>query len=262
MHHRSLALMLVTATAACTTLGPMPASTLVSAVPADRTGAEVQAAIVPAFYLSDAANSTPNQSPATRQISALLEPDKWFGTKGLILGARAFGESGDSPFEPMIGYRRKLDERFSLAGVAFGTHARGAQDGASYEATRFGGELVLDGNLVPLGDWLALHFHASVNATYLNATGTYCVLDDGDATDCDDGTRRVDGEVAGIYSAATAGITLDIARRPTGAIHGVRLGLVGTVGGMPKLRDGIQQPNNEHFTSIGAYLTLGFGSTN
>ncbi|MDX2087829.1 MAG: hypothetical protein SFX73_08265 [Kofleriaceae bacterium] len=257
--HRYLALPFL-ATAACTTLGPTPASTLVSAVPTDRTGVEVQAARVPAFFLSDAADKTPDELPSTPQLSALLEPDKWFGTKGLILGARAFGESGDSPFEPMLGYRRKLDERFSLAGVVFGTHARGAQNGASYEATRFGGELVLDGTLVPIGSWLALHVHASVNATYLDATGTYCVLADGDATDCGETTRRVDGAVAGIYSAATAGITLDIARRPQGAIHSVRIGLVSSVGGMPKLRDGIQEPNNEHFTSFGAYVALGFGS--
>src|SRR5580693_9452717 len=97
------AVVVIASTAACTTLGPMPATTAISAVPSDRPGLEVQAAVVPAFYLSDAAQSS-NAGQATSQLSFLLEPDRLLGMPGLIVGLREFGASGDSLVEPYIGY--------------------------------------------------------------------------------------------------------------------------------------------------------------
>jgi len=244
---------------ACTTLGPMPATTGVSALPADRPSGEVQAAVMPAFFLSDTTQDEAPETPATRHLSALFEPDRVFGTKGLILGARTWGEGGDSPVEPMIGLRRRLDERFAVAGVAFGTHARGAEGGASYRATRLGGELVLDGLLLPFG-WLDFHVQATVAATYLDASGRYCVSSNGEGIDCDESSRRVDGEIQGLYTSATAGASIDIARRPHGILHGVRIAFLGAVGAMPKLRDGIQQQSKDTYRSFGLLLTIGLGS--
>jgi len=244
---------------ACTTLGPMPATTGVSALPAERPSGEVQAAVMPAFFLSEATQDDEPETPATRQLSALFEPDRVLGTKGLILGARAWGEGGDSPVEPMIGLRRRLDARFAIAGIAFGTRARGEDRGASYRATRLGGELVLDGLLLPFG-WLDLHVQATVAATYLDASGRYCATTGGLGTDCDEGSRRVDAELEGVYTSATAGASIDIARRPHGVLHGVRIAFLGAVGAMPRLRDGIQQASKDTYVSFGLSLTLGLGS--
>lgn len=256
---RTLILSLLAATA-CTTLGPTPATTGVSAVPVGRPGVELQAGVMPAFYLSDAANDGNGDSSGTAQLHAIIEPDRILGTKGLILGARKWGEDGDSPIEPMIGYRRRLDNAFSIAGVVYGGHADGAQSGASYEATRFGGELAIDAGIQSRWSWLSGHLMASLSATYLDATGEYCVNGNGVAIDCDDDSRRVDGAVEGIYTAATAGVALDIARRPHGSVQSVRLFLLGAIGMMPSLRDGMQMPSNNGYFSIGTGLSIGFGS--
>lgn len=245
---------------ACTTLGPTPATTGVSAVPVGRPGVEVQAGIMPAFYLSDAANDGQGDKAATAQVHAIIEPDRLFGTKGLILGARKWGEDGDSPIEPMIGYRRRLDNAFSIAGIVYGGHADGAENGASYQATRAGGELAIDAGITSRWSWLSMHLMGSISATYLDATGEYCVIADGTATDCDDNTRRVDGAVEGIYTAATGGIALDIARRPQGSVQSVRLFLLGAIGMMPALNDGMQMKSDNSYFSIGTGLSIGFGS--
>lgn len=257
MHPRWLALTLFTC--ACTTLGPMPATTGMSAVPTGRPSVELQAAMTPVYFLSDTVRTGPADGIASPQLAALIEPDRWFKTKGLVLGARSWGEGGDRPFEPMVGMRRKLDDRFAVAGFAYGTHVRGAASGASYQATRLGGEVALDANVGNATSWLALHVQASVSATYLDATGEYCATSDGLAIDCDDGSRRVDAAASGVYAAGTAGVSLDIARRPHGSLHAVRLALLGAVGGMPRIRDGVQQSSTDRYTSIGLSLTLAFG---
>ena len=258
--HLHLALPALLLATACTTLGPMPATTGMSALPVDRPGVELQTGMMPAFFLSDAAQDDEPQAPATPQLAALIEPDRLLGTKGLVLGARAWGEGGDSPLEPMIGVRRRLDDRFAIMGLAYGTHARGAKSGARYAATRIGGEVVIDGALIPRTSWLGLHAQATVSATYLDATGRYCVAASGNAIDCADTSRRVDGALSGVYAAATAGISLDLARRPVGVVHGVRLALLGAAGTMPRIRDGAQQASSDRYTSIGLALTFGLGS--
>ncbi|HEU0033542.1 MAG TPA: hypothetical protein VFQ53_23080 [Kofleriaceae bacterium] len=252
--------LLVVLASACTTLGPMPATTGVSAVPAARPSAEVQAGVMPAFFLSSTAvKRTSEDEMGTQQLSGVFEPDRLLGVSGLIVGARSWGE--DSPFEPMIGLRRKLDDSFSLAGIVYGTHVAGEDQGASYRASRLGGELSIDAALIP-GRWVALHGQASIAATALSARGRYCVTDTGEGTDCDFDKydRFADGELSGIYPSATTQLSLDIARRPTGYLHGIRIALLGSVGAMPRVRGGEQQADVDRYYSIGMSLTLGFGS--
>jgi hypothetical protein len=244
---------------ACTTLGPMPATTGLSAVPTNRPGAEVQAAVMPVFFLSDAAHEGDPDGAASPQLSAILEPDRLFGSKGLILGARTWGESGDSPVEPMIGLRRRLDDTFAIAGIVHGGFAHGASSGASYSATRLGGEVAMDATILPLG-YLEVHAQATLAATYLDARGSYCVGSTGEATDCDSYSRLIDGNLAGVYTSATAGMSLDIARRRHGVLHGIRLAALAAVGAMPRIRDGIQSQSNDHYRSFGLSLTIGLGS--
>jgi len=245
---------------ACTTLGPMPATTGISAIPADRPGVEAQVGSMPAYYLSSVAHQQPNGiEGGTQQLAAVVEPDRLVGTQGLIVGARGWGD--DHAFEPMLGLRRKLDDTIAIAGVLYGTQVSGKSRGASYSATRFGGELAVDAELIPVTRWLAVHAQATVSATHLRAVGRYCVDGAGDGVDCDlDGQDRfVNAELEGIYSAATASLTVDLARRPTGVVHGVRFALTGAVGGMPRVRNG-EQERGDVYRSLGASLTLGLGS--
>jgi hypothetical protein len=244
---------------ACTTLGPMPTTTGVSAIPTERTGVEMQAGIMPSTYLSDSAQEPDSTGEPTRQLAAVLEPGRWLGVKGLIVGARTWGQDGDSPFEPMLGIRRKLDDTFSIAGIAYGTRASGENDGASYTANRVGGELAFDAKVLPFGSWVAIHGQAALAATYLDATGTYCVGSNGLGVDCEDSSRRVDAAVEGVYAAATAGFSLDIGRRPHGVFHSIRIAMLASIGARPRLRDGVQEQSNDHFKSFGLSLTLGLG---
>jgi hypothetical protein len=253
-------LSLAVLTTACTTLGPMPATTGISAIPNGRPGLEAQAGIMPAYYLSSAASDqATGEEIGTQQLAAVIEPDRLLGTKGLILGARAWGD--DSAFEPMLGMRRKLDDTFAIAGVVYGTQVSGESTGATYSATRFGGEVTVDALVLPVASWLAVHAQATVSATHLRAHGRYCVDPTGDATDCElDGKDHfVTAELEGIYPAATASVSLDLARRPTGELHGVRVALIAATGGMPRVRDGVQE-RGDTYRSIGMSLTLGLGS--
>src|SRR5262245_1112026 len=102
-----LLLLTLAATAACTTLGPTPATTMGSARPAERPSIDAQAGFVPGHYLSESVRAEP-EGTGIGQISALFEPDHVIGIPGLILGARLFGQDGDTPVEPMIGYRAAL----------------------------------------------------------------------------------------------------------------------------------------------------------
>ena len=70
--HGERALGLLLFLAACTTLGPMPATTGISAVPAARPGMEAQAGFVPAYFLSTSVQDEA-QGTVTSQLSALVE---------------------------------------------------------------------------------------------------------------------------------------------------------------------------------------------
>src|SRR6185295_11693824 len=127
-----------------------------------------QVGVMPAFFLSDAAQETPKGN-VTPQLAGLVEPDRLLGTTGLVLGARSWGKDQDTALEPMIGYRRRLDDGGgSVAVIGYATHLAGTDHGASYTGTHFGGELALDGELVG-NRWLAIHVQASAAVSHLSA---------------------------------------------------------------------------------------------
>jgi hypothetical protein len=247
---------------ACTTLGPMPATTGISAVPSDRPGFEAQAAIVPAFYLSDAAQGS-NAGNSTGQLSILLEPDRWLGIPGLIVGAREFGQSGDTLVEPYVGIRRRVDDAVSLAAIGYGTQTTASQSGASYSATRLGAELAADVKLLEVAGWVSLHWQISASFTDIEATGSYCIVaSTGVATDCNnDGTdTRTNGNVSGVFPAGTAQLSIDLGHRPYGVFHDARLAVLASAGQMPQLSYGVQEAQRATYTSWGLSLTLGLGA--
>jgi hypothetical protein len=247
----------------CTTLGPMPATTAISAVPSGRPGIEAQVGLVPAYFLSAAtqAPASTHKGNPSGQLLALVEPDRVLGARGLIAGARHWGEHGEVSIEPFLGYRHRLDDDISLALIGYGTTMRGASQGASYRASRAGGELALDARVIGPARWLALHGQAAISATYLDADGTYCADRDGFGVDCQqDATDRViNGSIRGVFGAATATAALDFGRMPTGGFHSFRIALLGSAGVMPKLVDGVRT-DGARYVSFGLTLTLGLGS--
>ncbi len=101
----------VALTTGCTTLGPMPATTAVSAVPAGRPDAEFQLAAVPGYYLSSSVRQAPTGAGISH-LSMLVEPDKLIGVPGLIIGGRAEAMAG---YRGVLDHGRRLDsERVSL----------------------------------------------------------------------------------------------------------------------------------------------------
>ncbi len=246
----------------CTTLGSMPTTTGISAVPAGRTGVELQAGLIPVYRLSSAASGDNRHGASTQQLSGLIDPDTLLGVPGLFVAGRVGGgKKADTTVEPMLGYRRSMGD-LSIAGIAFGTRARGSEKMASYEAIRAGGELVVDALLVAIGGWGEIHVQGALSGTYVSATGTYCVDDAGVGIDCaDDGSSRsVDGELAGLYSAATFTMALDILRRRPQPFHGVRIGLMFAAGHMPHLVDGNQRKGDVYLTG-GLSVTVGLGAS-
>lgn len=242
----------------CTTLGPMPATTGVSAVPIGRPGAELQVGPVPGFYLSSSAHAE-GQGASIMQASAMIEPDRWLKLPGLVLGARLYGKDGDTPGEPYLGYRRLVREGIALAGGVFGTSKRSEERLASYHATRIGGELALDAQLWE-SEWFGLHLQAAATATRIEADGQYCVDAMGVAVDCDvdnpASNTMIDGKQTGVYPAATGTIALDFAKGRDGVFDGARLGFMLAMGSMPTLVDG-EKTGSELFTAAGLTLTLG-----
>jgi hypothetical protein len=258
---KAIVVAMIACASACTTLGPMPATTGISAVPSDRPGLEVQAAIVPAFYLSDAAQSS-NAGQATGQLSLLLEPDRLLGIPGLIVGLRQFGGGDDTLVEPYVGIRRRVTDDLSLAAIGYGTATSAANSGASYSATRLGGELAADIRVLEIGAWVALHWQISASLTDIEASGNYCIdSTTGLGVDCNnDGTdTRVNGNVSGAFGAGTAQLSLDIGHRPSGVFHDVRLAVLASAGQMPQLSFG-QEVGRTTYTSWGLSLTLGLGA--
>jgi hypothetical protein len=252
--------LLISAVTACTTMGPMPATTGIAAVPSGRPGVELQAGAVPGYMISEGTQSNGHDGSTNGQLLGLIEPGRWLGTRGLIAGARETGRGGDASFEPFLGYRHRLDENFALAVVGHGA-TMGRRDGqASYSATRAGGELALDAQLVAPLPWLSIHTQAAVSATYLRARGMYCAGNDGYGVDCseDGGNRLVDGTIRGVFAAATASLALDFGRMPSGPFHSARLALLGSAGEMPHLRDGVET-SGVHYLSLGITMTLGMG---
>jgi hypothetical protein len=181
-----------------------------------------------------------------------------------VLGGRLFGQADDTPGEPLLGYRAKLSDDLSIAGVVYGTSKRSTQRLASYHATRVGGELAVDANTIALATWLAMHVQAAFSATRVSASGTYCVDATGLGKDCDqmDQSKNtfIDGHVSGVYPSGTGSVTLDIGRRGSGILHGARIALMGSTGWMPTAASGVQG-DAQAFFSLGLSLTLGLGKS-
>jgi len=242
----------------CTTLGPMPATTGVSAVPINRPGGEVQLGPVPGFFLSSSAHAKPQGAPIM-QASAMVEPDRWLGIPGLVLGARLFGQNGDTPGEPYVGYRRTVRQDLSIGGGIYGTSKHSTQKLASYKATRIGGEFALDASLWE-SEWLGFHLQGAGSATHINASGQYCVDMMGIAKDCniEDPTMNtmIDGKQSGVYPAAIGTLALDFAKGRDGVFDGARLALMFATGSMPMLKDG-EKTGTDTYAAAGLTLTLG-----
>jgi len=248
------------AVAGCTTLGPVPSTTGVSAIPAGKPGAEVQLGAVPSFYLSSSA-STPHGA-GTGQAAVLLEPDRFVKVPGLVVGGRLFGSGPDTPVEPVIGYRRALGEDFAWAVVGFGTSKRAKQKLASYHGFQMGGEVMADGKIVGFTRWLSLHAMLGAQLLRIVGSGTYCIDATGKGKDCDEKTPEnntfVNGEAEGFYPSVTAAFALDGGRNGSSWFHSLRVSLLASIGRMPHVKNGDQVSDTTYF-ALGLLATLGVG---
>lgn len=256
---------LLAGTSACTTLGPMPAVTGSTGGIERRMGAEVQLAATPGFYLSESTSEEPEGSPV-KQVAAWLALGQLIDAEGLALGARHVGGGdGDGYGEPMLRYRRALDDddRLTLQAAAFGAVAGDSARGASYDATRLGGELAVNGRITPESHWLELHGFLGASLLGLSASGRYCVMPStGVGADCDqDGTDTVvDGELTGAFPALFTGIGLDLARHLEVPFHGLRLEGMFATGMMPEVRNG-ERTDTLGWTTVGLALTIRAGAS-
>lgn len=253
------------AIAGCTTLGPIPATTTVSAVPEQRPDVEVQLAAAPGYYLSSAVVEDP-QGVAIAQLSAVFEPARLVPVPGLVVGARLIGPEGDTQLEPIVGVRRALgaDRRIALAGLAYGTHGEASRDDASYAATRVGGELAVDVRVLDETRFAELHVAGALSATWLSAEGSYCTDAEGTfgrmcPDPADPAAPRVDARAEGVYPAATLGVALGGFRHRDGPFHGARLAILVAGGWMPRVEGG-EQTRGTLYGALGASLSLSFGA--
>lgn len=247
----------------CTTLGPMPAVTAQPVVPTPRPGVEGQVAAVPGYFISSAVQEDARGTPV-QQGSLMFEPGELIGLPGLSGGGRYVGKPEEGGyFEPMLRYRLGLDDSgvFSGGVVAYGTHASGESNGASYEATRAGAEVGVDVRATPESEWIELHFAGSLGLTGLDAEGKYCLDADGRwGVDCQDPPQNfTTASASGFYPSAGGAIALDLGRHLDGILHGARIAAHGAVGRMPRVKEA-EQVDAETFTAAGLSVTLGLGA--
>jgi hypothetical protein len=253
-----LAIVVAVFLGACTTLGPMPATTGISAVPLGRPGAQAQLGSMPGFYASQAAKNEAKGAPI-QHLSALFDPDRWLPVKAIVIGARVFGQDGDTPGEPYVGYRSKVNDRVAVGAVAFGSSKRSESRLASYHGVRAGAEGAVDAELWAPSHWFSVHAQAAASITRILASGTYCVDVEGIAKDCDemDPSTNVmaSGKTTGVYPAATGTLALELGSR-SGLFDSARLALLGGMGRMPLVEGGTENGTGTYYT-LGASLTLG-----
>ncbi|HEY3236243.1 MAG TPA: hypothetical protein VGJ84_16115 [Polyangiaceae bacterium] len=247
---------------ACTTLGPMPATTGIAAAPMQRPSVGAQFGFIPGYYLSSAVQKNPKGSSFT-QLALLLEPDRWI-VPGLIAGARIVGSKDTGSYiEPGAGYRAFLDSdrRVAVGGVAFGTHSSHSKDYASYDATRMGAEALLDVRPTPWSKWFELHLLAGASFTGLWASGDYCLDVDGlYGVQCPNtNPLPVHARASGLYPALTGGLALDFARHLEKFFHGGSFAVLASAGTMPAVV-GKEQKSAKIYGSVGATLSLAFGA--
>jgi hypothetical protein len=173
------------------------------------------------------------------------------------------GESGDTQGEPIVGYRRRLDDRTAFAGLLSGARGRAEERNASYQATRLHLEAAGDIQLTAPNRWIELHAIGGASATYLSAKGTYCLDEDQEfGVDCpeppDPPERLTMAEIDGVYPALNAGIALHLLRHRDGALHGARVYAALAAGGMPQVRAG-DDTGMQTFLAFGVGLSLSFG---
>jgi hypothetical protein len=241
----------------------MPATTAQSIAPIERPGLELQAAAVPGYFLSSSVREEA-KSASIGQVAVMLEPGEWIEAQGLSAGARYVGnDNSDGYLEPLLRYRLALDDeaRFSTAAIGFGTHASGDNKGSSYSATRAGLELGVNARVTGKSRFVELHARLSSSLTALDADGEYCIDGDrGFGVECaDNGLPNTSVEAGGVYPSATAGISLEFARHLSGPLHGGALGLLASVGSMPRVRSG-QQVEPAAYLAAGLSLSLGLGA--
>lgn len=247
---------------AYTTLAPTPLTTGLSARPADRTEVTVQAGSLPGYFLSASTTSDPGATSLGHGALA-FEPGPRWRLPGLLVGARVIGPGHDRQYEPILGYRRVVGAHGGLALAAFasGTHAKGADSGASYTATRVGGEVAADLRLLVPRRWIELHVMMSLATVYTTARGTYCVDDQGFGADCPSTGPVVqqEDELDVLSPAASVGLGLDLRRTYADWFHGGRVALMFSLGTMPRVRDGMQD-GSHRVASGGIVLSLAFGA--
>jgi hypothetical protein len=249
--------------AGCTTLGPMPATSGASVVPAGRPDVRLSATLTPGYYLSTATQES-SEATAVRQLGADFEPDRWISLPGLHAGVRYVGEPSEGGYaEPQLGYRRSLDAegRFAVGVLAYGGYASGSAKGASFEATRGGGEIGANARVTPQSSLVELHVSASAALVGLSSEGSYCLDSQGRyGVDCGEPpTALVDAEASGLYPSITGGLALEAGRHLDSPFHGVRLELLGSAGSMPRVEYG-QQASARAYYSAGAGISVALGA--
>jgi hypothetical protein len=242
---------------ACTSLGPTPVTTTVSPIPATRAEADVQLGVAPGYFLSAAVAEDP-AGAGHPQLSAMIDLGE--RAKGLTFGGRVIGESGDTQGEPIVGYRRRLDERTAFAGLVSGARGRAEERSSSYQATRLHLEAAGDIQLTRPHRWIELHAIGGASATYLSAKGTYCIDENQQfGVDCPEPPERLTmTEVDGVYPAVNAGLALHLFRHRDGALHGARIYAALAAGGMPQVRAG-EDTGIQAFLAAGVGLSVSFG---
>jgi hypothetical protein len=254
--------LLVIAAGGCSTLGPVPATTAISPIPAPREGGEVQLAAVPGYFMSQTVTEEPKGGGLTG-LSVAIDPAKLLGAPGVVVAARLIGPEEDTQLEPIVGYRRSFGGGLgaSVAGFVFGASGRGEVDGASAKTSRLGSEVSADLRIGPASRWAEAHLLAGVSLQYVKASGTYCTEETMQyGRDCPDViVTQIDGSAKGAYPAATVGVAGHFGRHRASVFHGGRVFAMLTIGAMPTVVGGVQE-SATGYLAIGLGVSLAFGA--
>jgi hypothetical protein len=250
-------------TAGCTALGPMPATTGASMVPAQRPDVEAAVGVVPGYYLSSSVQSSP-KGAAPSQASLMVEPERLIGVPGLVAGARYVGNADSGGYlEPMAGYRTFVDadRRLAAGAVGYATNGSGTANHASYSATRGGVEAGLDVRPLSESRWVELHLLTAAAVTGVSARGDYCIdVNREYGVDCPaTPSNLAHASAAGFYPSVTAGVAVDFARHLDLAFHGGRVAVTAAGGTMPAVVSG-EQTSPRAYAAAGLSVTLGVGA--
>ena len=219
---------------------------------------EAQIGLVPGFYASQSAQNEA-KGVAHQQGSMLLDLDRWLPLRGLLVGGRVFGASGDRPFEPYVGYRQRIHDRVALGVIGFGSSKR-VEKYASYHGFRIGGEAMVDVELYRANALFALRAQGAIAVQRLLASGRYCVDDQGVGIDCDEDMTRntiISGKFVGVFPAGTAQVVADLGRHQ-GTFDSVRIALLGSAGQMPLVLGG-EENGRDLYYHLGISLTVALG---